>query len=212
MRTPDFAFGVLFPTEGCFVGSSGRHRQKLVSKTLRGRTVLLITAGVALLAAAAATLILVQPGPSAAKTEAGAAPTAPRVAPRAGRDLTRTPLASPSSSPTKAKPKKKKKPKPTERVMSTGRCQASFYGTGQTTASGESFNPNELTAANKTLPMGTRVRVTNLANGRSVTVRINDRGPFVAGRCLDLSTAAMRAVGGMGSGVISVKYAVLSKR
>jgi rare lipoprotein A len=72
---------------------------------------------------------------------------------------------------------------------------ASTYGSGQKTASGERFNPGALTAASKTLPFGTRVRVTNARNGRSVVVRINDRGPFVAGRIIDLSTAAARAIG-----------------
>lgn len=79
------------------------------------------------------------------------------------------------------------------------------------TASGEPFNPDALTAAHKTLPMGSRVHVTNKNNGRSVTVRINDRGPFVSGRCLDLSRAAMQKVGGTGSGVIPVRYEVLSR-
>ncbi len=88
---------------------------------------------------------------------------------------------------------------------------ASYYGEGQMTASGEAFHPSEMTAANKTLPFGTKVRVTNKNNGDSAVVRINDRGPYVSGRCLDLSTAAMKAVGGMGSGVIPVRYQVLAK-
>lgn len=71
---------------------------------------------------------------------------------------------------------------------------ASYYFEPQSTASGERFNPNELTAAHKTLPFGTRVRVTNRHNGKSVVVRINDRGPFVKGRVIDLSRAAARAI------------------
>ena len=71
---------------------------------------------------------------------------------------------------------------------------ASYYIEPQSTASGERFNPNELTAAHKTLPFGTRVRVTNRHNGKSVVVRINDRGPFVKGRVIDLSRAAARAI------------------
>src|SRR5689334_8314435 len=71
---------------------------------------------------------------------------------------------------------------------------ASYYFEAQPTASGERFNPNELTAAHKTLPFGTRVRVTNRHNGKSVVVRINDRGPFVKGRVIDLSRAAARAI------------------
>jgi rare lipoprotein A len=78
---------------------------------------------------------------------------------------------------------------------------ASYYGqefAGRRTASGERFNPNAMTAAHRTLRFGTRVRVTNSSNGRSVIVRINDRGPFVKGRAIDLSRAAARAIG-MGS-------------
>ena len=66
-----------------------------------------------------------------------------------------------------------------------GPCGASYYDEPQLTANGETFNPNALTAASKTLPFNTRVKVTNVANGKSVTVRINDRGPYVSGRCLD---------------------------
>ena len=78
---------------------------------------------------------------------------------------------------------------------------ATYYGkefAGQRTASGEKFNPGAMTAAHRTLPFGTRVRVTNSHNGRSVIVRINDRGPFVKGRSIDLSSGAARAIG-MGS-------------
>lgn len=88
-------------------------------------------------------------------------------------------------------------------------CQASYYWQGQTTASGERFNPNDLTAAHKTLPLGSKVKVTNPSNGKTVVVRINDRGPYVAGRCLDLSKAAMETIGGTSSGVINVNYEVL---
>ncbi|WP_229808774.1 septal ring lytic transglycosylase RlpA family protein, partial [Actinomadura livida] len=105
----------------------------------------------------------------------------------------------------KAKKKKKRK------VLESGSCEASYYWQGQMTASGEPFDPSDLTAAHKTLPMGSKVRVTNKNNDRSVTVRINDRGPFVSGRCLDLSRAAMKKVGGTGSGVIPVRYEVLSR-
>ena len=75
---------------------------------------------------------------------------------------------------------------------------ASYYGqefSGRRTASGERFNPNAMTAAHRTLRFGTRVRVTNSRNGRSVIVRINDRGPFVKGRSIDLSSRAI----GMGT-------------
>jgi len=75
---------------------------------------------------------------------------------------------------------------------------ASYYGpgfTGRRTASGERFNPSAMTAAHRTLRFGTRVRVTNSRTGRSVVVRINDRGPFVNGRSIDLSSGAARAIG-----------------
>ena len=75
---------------------------------------------------------------------------------------------------------------------------ASFYGglhQGRRTATGEHFDLNNLTAAHRTLPFGTVVRVTNLRNGRVVTVRINDRGPHVKGRVIDLSAAAARVLG-----------------
>nr|WP_050783496.1 septal ring lytic transglycosylase RlpA family protein [Methylobacterium nodulans] len=72
---------------------------------------------------------------------------------------------------------------------------ASWYASGQRTANGERFNPNDLTAAHRSLPFGSRVRVTNTANGRSVVVRINDRGPFARGRIIDLSRASARAIG-----------------
>lgn len=73
-----------------------------------------------------------------------------------------------------------------------------YYGhelAGRRTASGETFNPNALTAAHRTLPFGTRVRVTNSRNNRSVIVRINDRGPFGNGASIDLSLGAARAIG-----------------
>ena len=85
---------------------------------------------------------------------------------------------------------------------------ASWYGPGfhgRKTASGERFNTGALTAAHKTLPFGTRVRVVNVHTGRSVVVRINDRGPFIRGRVIDLSKAAARAIGM--DGVARVKLA-----
>lgn len=82
---------------------------------------------------------------------------------------------------------------------------ASYYWRGQMTASGERFNPAALTAAHRWRKFGQRVRVTNLRNGRSVTVRINDRGPFVRGRIIDLSRAAAQAIGMTGAGVVMVR-------
>ncbi len=88
---------------------------------------------------------------------------------------------------------------------------ASYYWQPQRVASGGWFNPNAMTAAHKTLPFGTRVLVTNLNNGRSVTVRINDRGPYIQGRVIDLSRAAAKVVGMTGSGIARVNMAVLGR-
>jgi rare lipoprotein A len=86
---------------------------------------------------------------------------------------------------------------------------ASFYSEGTRTASGEKFNANELTAAHPTLPFGTRLRVTNVSNGQSVTVRVNDRGPYVPGRVVDVSYSAARTLGMVGGGVAKVKLDVV---
>jgi rare lipoprotein A len=86
---------------------------------------------------------------------------------------------------------------------------ASFYTEGTQTASGEKFNTNELTAAHPTLPFGTRLRVTNVTNGHSVTVRINDRGPYVPGRIVDVSYSAARTLGMVGDGLAKVKLDVV---
>lgn len=90
---------------------------------------------------------------------------------------------------------------------------ASWYGpgfAGRRTASGEVFDPTQLTAAHRTLPFGTQLRVTNLANGRSVVVRINDRGPFKPGRIIDLSRAAAEQLGMIGSGTAQVRLELLT--
>lgn len=85
---------------------------------------------------------------------------------------------------------------------------ASYYADrfhGRRTASGERYDREEFTAAHRRLPFGTVVRVTRLANGRSVVVRINDRGPFVRGRVIDLSYAAAREIGMLRKGVVKVQ-------
>ena len=102
-------------------------------------------------------------------------------------------------------------PSPSESGMGAG--DASFYGhelAGNRTASGEAFNPDRLTAAHRTLPLGSRVRVTNPRTGKSVIVRINDRGPFHRNRVIDLSLAAARQIGLIrtGSGRVSLSLLV----
>jgi rare lipoprotein A len=85
---------------------------------------------------------------------------------------------------------------------------ASYYGAKfhrRATASGETYSKYEMTAAHRTLPFGTRLRVTHLGNGREVTVRVNDRGPFVEGRIIDLSYAAASALGMIRDGTAKVR-------
>ncbi len=85
---------------------------------------------------------------------------------------------------------------------------ASFYKHGSRTANGERFNPMGLTAAHRSLPFGTRVKVTNMKTGKSVVVRINDRGPFIKNRVIDLSLGAAKVVGLNRSGVAKVQVVV----
>ena len=92
---------------------------------------------------------------------------------------------------------------------------ASWYGPGfhgNRTSSGEVYDQYELTAAHQTLPLGTRVAVTNLQNGKAVEVRINDRGPFAKGRTIDLSYAAARTLGMIGPGTVPVRIEVLGNK
>lgn len=92
---------------------------------------------------------------------------------------------------------------------------ASWYGPGfhgKTTANGERFDMHGLTAAHKTLPFGTTVRVTNLTNDRSLIVRINDRGPFVSGRIIDLSKRAAERLGFISAGKAKVRVQVIAQK
>lgn len=101
-------------------------------------------------------------------------------------------------------------PRVGDAATSKGKGIASFYWQGVTTASGEPFDKTAMTAAHPSLPFNTRVRVTHLANGRSVVVRINDRGPFKPGRVIDLSEAAADALGMRGTGLAEVGLEVVS--
>lgn len=94
------------------------------------------------------------------------------------------------------------------------RGEAGYYAArfdGRTTASGETYNPHALTAAHRTLPMGSRVRVVNLDNDKHVTVRINDRGPYVHGRVIDLSKAAAKRLKMQRQGVVPVTLQIVSE-
>lgn len=116
---------------------------------------------------------------------------------------------SPSKTPSRS-PSKKPSTSAPAGTASSGTCGVSYYEDGAHTANGETFDPNGLTAAHKTLPFNTMVRVTNPANGKSVTVRINDRGPFVSSRCLDLAKGAFLKISTVSAGVIpNAKYEVL---
>ena len=102
---------------------------------------------------------------------------------------------------------------PSQALFTAQEGMASWYGpgfAGRTTSNGEVFDPGQLTAAHRTLPFGTRVQVTNLENGSSIEVRINDRGPFKAGRVIDLSRAAAERIGMLASGVARVRVEVVS--
>ncbi|MEU1884297.1 septal ring lytic transglycosylase RlpA family protein [Micromonospora rifamycinica] len=150
------------------------------------------------------------PSPSPSVTRTPSASPSPTVT--ASPSATRTQAAS-RGKPRTAAPKPsattKKAAAPKRTVVDSGSCGASFYDEGQLTANGENFDPNALTAAHKTLPFNTKVRVTNPANGKSVTVRINDRGPFIDGRCIDLSRAAFASIASVDVGALTVRYEVL---
>lgn len=199
---------------------SGRHAQRRSPRLPRNLVpIASALAVVGVLVGGTVTATLTRPtgravaGPATAapiSASPSADPTRSQAAQRASRSELR-PMATPGG----AKPSASSvKPSPsrstsTPTVVSGGTCQASYYSDGQKTADGETFDPNAYTAAHRTLPFNTRVRVTNTANGKSVVVRINDRGPYVSGRCLDLSRAAFGAIASYSSGVVTVKYEVL---
>ena len=104
--------------------------------------------------------------------------------------------------------KEDSKPAKSRKVVSSGGGDsviASVYWSGHTTANGEHYNPDGITAAHKTLPFGTKVKVTNPSNGRAVVTRINDRGPFIAGRSIDLSRGTAHAIGFGGLGKVNMQ-------
>lgn len=164
----------------------------------------------ATLDAAGAVTLRVRPGDQADRTRLGvlvrgASPTRFEVGEGGRRvELAVTKDSAPVAEPVEA-----------PRVTRTLTGRASWYGGswhGRQTASGERFDSGALTAAHRTLPLGTYVRVTNLGNGRQVVVRINDRGPFVGGRVLDVSRGAAELLGFISSGVCSVQLEVLDGR
>lgn len=99
------------------------------------------------------------------------------------------------------------------RTKALGSGEASYYGpgfAGRPTANGERFNPAEMTAAHRTLPFGSKLRVTNTRNGQSVVVRVNDRGPYAHNRIIDLSQGAAKEIGMIQSGTAHVKLELIS--
>jgi rare lipoprotein A len=125
-------------------------------------------------------------------------------------DLPETPTLSPVKPTTPIVPSETAPAKETILLTQTG--QASWYGYegGSVTATGERYNPHGMTAAHRTLAFGSKVRVINLRTGKSAIVTINDRGPFIRGRIIDLSQAAAEATGIKSSGVGNVRIEVLS--
>lgn len=103
--------------------------------------------------------------------------------------------------------------KAAQKVKSIGGGEASYYGAafaGRPTANGETFDPSGMTAAHRTLPFGTKLRVTNTVNGRSVVVRVNDRGPYAHNRVIDLAQGAAERIGMIHSGTAQVRLEVIS--
>ena len=98
----------------------------------------------------------------------------------------------------------------TQAVAANGCGGASWYALHSRTASGERMNPSKLTAAHRSLAFGTKIKVTNARNGKAVIVRINDRGPFVRGRVLDLSKAAANQIGMVRAGKTKVCFEIVS--
>lgn len=130
------------------------------------------------------------------------------VAPEPAPPATPPPVPAPPSPPAAPAPRPQQ-----NQADEIERGRVSLYGAdfaGKTTANGETFNPDGLTMAHRTLPFGTRVRVTNLENQRSVVVTVNDRGPFVAGRIADLSLGAARQIGMVASGVVDAILEVIA--
>jgi rare lipoprotein A len=143
------------------------------------------------------------------------APAPPTAAPAEAVDSAKRETSIPPSPPASsapAHPKRGKLPQVPAAVGYTEEGNASWYGNpfhGRRASNGEVYDMNKLTAAHRTLPFETMVRVTNLNNGRTTTVRITDRGPFVDNRIIDLSQAAAREIESIGPGVVPVRIEVL---
>jgi rare lipoprotein A len=118
-------------------------------------------------------------------------------------------LAGPNSSKDVSNLNTKPKQVTSHTSLSTSSGKASYYWQGKLTANGERYNPAGVSCAHKTLPFNTRVVVTNLENGKSVVCRINDRGPYIKGRVIDLSVGAAKAIDMTKQGVVRVQIGIL---
>jgi rare lipoprotein A len=206
---------------------TGRHALAGAPHRRRTRLVLAGALAVILVAAGAVAVWWPRGGAPAPAAALGQPTAAPSSAPadrgadrpsRGGTPRADRPRPRPSPSPSEREPEPDDPapaPDPTPlpdggQVVTSGSCEASYYWEPQPTASGEVFDPEAMTAAHKEWDFDTRVRVTNPASGDSVVVRINDRGPYIDGRCLDLSRGAFREIASLDAGVITVTYEVLS--
>ena len=182
----------------------GRVRRRLATARKRTRAAM----GVAALATCAALFMALQPAPAPDPIVLGTGSAGVK-GDVASVPAMEAPPAEVAPLPTEPEPA----PEPEEEAgVHHESGEASYYGeelAGRPTASGEAFDPAKLTAAHRTLPLGTRLRVTNTRNGESVVVRVNDRGPFAKRRVLDLSKGAAKRIGMLRSGTARVKIELL---
>ena len=197
-----------------------RHNVGAVAVSRRSQRAARSLTAFAAIAAVAATLAACAPSPFMQNQTQFAAPAQPpAVARHAAIDLRAPPSGNIAHHSVVRKITVAKRPDPAAPAVleahpkenSSSYGVASFYTEDEWTASGERFNTHAMTAAHPTLPFGTRLRVTNVTNGRSVVVRINDRGPYVPGRVVDLSGSAAESLGMVERGIVKVKLDVVQK-
>lgn len=129
-----------------------------------------------------------------------------RLEQRASRDDARS-TGSPASS---AAPSQQPSSASLPETGQSGSCFAGYVATGTVTASGQKFNPKAYTGANLSLPFGTKVQITNSETGKSVVIRINDRGPYAGNRCFDLTSSAYQQIASLTESQVKIEYEVLS--
>ena len=147
------------------------------------------------------------------KPVVGNRPTAPVSTPEATEDEAKRATSTEAQPKATISPPKRSRPSDTDSAIYTEEGNASWYGApfhGRKASNGEIYDMNKLTAAHRTLPFNSMVRVTNLNNGKTTTVRITDRGPFVDNRIIDLSRAAAQEIESIGPGIVPVRIEVLS--